>query len=178
MEVILKNLGLLTLIVSTVLGIVVCGFMIYCSIQFDRNCSGYLKRAADANTIELAKQELRKAVDYIESENLTSGSSHFLFSTPSTDLEFWYLNLKASLEELEATPDDVDRLVASNQLLKLRETLLDQGEKGARVTKPRNIKIYPNQVLAKSLMLTAFFGFLGGLMACALADMQANKSCE
>ena len=34
---------------------VVCWIM---SIQFDQNCGGYLKQAADANTVELAKQRI------------------------------------------------------------------------------------------------------------------------
>lgn len=42
-------------------------------MELKQNVSGFLKRAADANTIELANQELTKALDYLEANNLTSG---------------------------------------------------------------------------------------------------------
>lgn len=41
------------------------------SVQFELNCTQYLKRAADANTVELAKEELSKAISYAEQNNLT-----------------------------------------------------------------------------------------------------------
>ncbi len=171
----MKNFGSLTLIVSSVLGVAVIGYMTFCSIQFERNCEGYLKRAADSNTIELAKQELRRAIDYIESENLTSGSTHIIYSTPASDLGFWYTNLKASLEELESTPPDVDRLVASNQLLKLRESLMDNGEKRTKVTAPRHIGLFPNQVAIQSLAFVSLLGFMAGLVGWAIASGQCES---
>ena len=39
----------------------------------DPSMTGYLKRAADANTIILANEEFSKAISYLESNNLTSG---------------------------------------------------------------------------------------------------------
>lgn len=49
------------------------GIRISESIELKQNVSGFLKRAADANMIELANQELTKALDYLEANNLTSG---------------------------------------------------------------------------------------------------------
>ena len=43
------------------------------SVQFSTNCKQYLKRAADANTVETAKEELAKAISYAEENNLTEG---------------------------------------------------------------------------------------------------------
>ena len=51
------------------------------SVQFKQECSGYLKQAADANTVELALERLNLALDYIESHNLTSGYTSVLWRT-------------------------------------------------------------------------------------------------
>ena len=42
-------------------------------VRFELNCTQYIKRAADANTIETAKEELSKAISYAEENNLTEG---------------------------------------------------------------------------------------------------------
>lgn len=36
------------------------------SIIFEQQCKGYLKRAADANTIKIATSQLKIAIDYAE----------------------------------------------------------------------------------------------------------------
>lgn len=119
------------------------GFRIGYNISFDVNCGGYLKRAADANTVELAHEELQKALGYIENHHLTSGSTRILFDYPSLDLGFWHKNLSASNEELAKITPATTQLEKTNVLIKLRETLLDHGEKGVHVTMPDGISIYP-----------------------------------
>ena len=42
-------------------------------IQFDQQCSGYLKQAADAATPELALERINLAIDYLDKHGLTSG---------------------------------------------------------------------------------------------------------
>lgn len=115
------------------------------SVWFDIGCGGHIKRAADANTIDLAKQELKTALVYVEDHKYTDGSTHLIFPHPSCDLGFWYTNLKASLKELEDSPSDAKQLEKTNLLMKLRETLLDQGERSVYVTVPPGITVYPNQ---------------------------------
>ena len=46
---------------------------IVAAVSFDMNCGQHLKRAADANSVEMAKEELEKAISYAESNNLTEG---------------------------------------------------------------------------------------------------------
>ncbi len=154
------------------IGLLIAGKV--CSIQFERNCKGYLKHAADANTIALAEQELSKAVAFLESNDLTTGSTHAIYFTPECDLTFWYQNLKASLEELESLPSDVDPLTASNQLIKLRETLVDQGEKGARVTLPPNISLYPRQTL---FFITGIGCLMSGFTTLLSLGQGCNGNC-
>ncbi|MFK7769303.1 MAG: hypothetical protein AB8B55_18925 [Mariniblastus sp.] len=148
------------------------------SVRFVRGCSGHLKRAADANTIELAEKELKIAVDYIEANGLTTGTTSVLYSMPKCELDFWYENLKASLEELQSTPDDADRLTISNQLIKLRETIVDQREKGARVTIPPNAHVFPNQVLYRTLGFASLAGLLIGGVGTAMLFDKPNEKCS
>lgn len=116
-------------------------------IRFEIAVEGYLKRAADSNTIEIAEKELDKAINNIESKGWTRGSTHVLWETPVTDVQFWYNNLKTSREELKRLSPEATSLEKSNMLIKLRETLLDHGEKGDYVTTPLGISLHPNNTM-------------------------------
>ena len=136
-------------------------------VQFDRGCEGYLKRAADANTVELAKVELAKAVKYLESNKMTEGFTSVIYTTPDEDVGFLYKNLAQSLEELKALPSSATPLEKSNMLMKLRETILDEG-KGTHVTLPEGISRFPYNTLCSvvtfiSLFLAFVFGFFAGV---------------
>ncbi|MEM9411286.1 MAG: hypothetical protein AAGA30_09250, partial [Planctomycetota bacterium] len=80
------------------------------------------------------------------------------------DLGFWYQNLSAAHQELIDFPKDADHLTRSNQLMKLRETLVDQREKGPRVTLPPNIIYYPNQLTYRMLTIIGLSGGAIGLI--------------
>ena len=115
-------------------------------ITFSQQCGGHLKRAADANTVELAAQELKVAVTYLEDNNMTQGDTHVFIETPDKDLGFWYKNLKSALANLEAVTPETGELERSNLLLKLRETLLDHGQYGEEITTPPGISLFPHNV--------------------------------
>lgn len=135
----------LLFIISCISFLIWSGVRIYKSeVTFYKHCDAYLKTAADANTIELAKKQLSKAVEYCETNRLTSGYTSIFFDTPDEDIEFWYSNLKASLNELNSVPENATQLEKSNVLMKLRETLLDTTSDGTEVTCPDGISIYPN----------------------------------
>ena len=133
-------------IIVTMAFLVMAAVFIVKSVQFDIGCGGHLKRAADANTIELAMQELEVSVAYCKDQNLTSGYTSVFYRTPDEDIGFWFKNLSASLAELEALPATSSSLEKSNILIKLRETLLDQG-KEVSVTLPFGISRYPNNLM-------------------------------
>lgn len=122
------------------------GTRIYHSIQFDHQCEAYLKRAADANTVEIAKENLKKAIHYAEENNLTEGIVSIFMHNPENDIGFWYDNMKACYEELDKLPEDSTSLEKTNMLMKLRESLVDTGE-NTIVTVPSGISIYPNNVI-------------------------------
>lgn len=116
------------------------------SVSFSTNCTQYLKRAADANSVEMAKEELEKAIFYAESKNLTHGRVSIFLNQPVNDIGYWYENMKVSYEELENLPDDSSPLEKTNVLMKLRETLTDSSDGSLVVTMPMGISIYPYNV--------------------------------
>ncbi len=154
-------------IVSCILYLV---FRFVADIHFEQNCEGHLKRAADANTIELATQEMKFAVAYLEKEGLTQGYTSVLYKTPDEDIGFWYSNLKASLQELESiNPKTATPLERSNVLMKLRETLLDQGEK-TDVTFPAAIYLYPNNGIYSFWIILTLIFLVGSAAAMGLFE--------
>ncbi len=148
----MKNfLGLIGLLLLVVLGIT----RFACSVGFKQGCSGYLKLAADASTVQLAEENLSKALEYIERKGLTHGYTSIFWETPDEDMGFWYRNLSESLSDLRGLSPDASFLEKSNMLIKLRETLLDDGDKGQSVTAPRGVEVYPSN------MLFVIWGVLG-----------------
>lgn len=140
-----------------VIGLLGAGSMyIYLGITFNQNCSGHLKRAADASTIELAQKELKRAIDYMEQENLTKGSTHIIYATPDNDIGFWYDNIRSTYVELQNLPASSTSLEKSNMLIKLRETLLD----GDEVTLPPYISLYPLQAIIMFILVVCGIGFV------------------
>ena len=138
------------------------------SVSLKQNCTGYLKRAADANTIETAREELQKSIQYLEANNLTTGYTSVLWKTPDEDIEFWYKNLKASEKGLAEIDSTASTLEKTNVLMKLRETLMDSGEKNDRVTVPKGLSLYPHNgmwgVLIWLAVLSLFYLFIWGAM--------------
>ena len=118
------------------------------SVQFDFDCKAYLKRAADANTIEIAKTELNKAIEYAEANNLTKGIVSVFLKNPANDIGFWYQNIKSAYEELDNLDENASSLEKTNVLMKLRESLTDSGSSGSTaVIIPSGITVYPNNML-------------------------------
>ena len=131
------------------------------SVSLEQNCTGYLKRAADANTVETAKEELQKSIQYLEAHNLTKGYTSVMYKTPDEDIEFWYKNLKASGNELSQVPETASILEKTNLLMKLRETLMDTGEKNDSVTVPEGLSRYPNNMMWGTLIWLAILSLFG-----------------
>lgn len=158
----LSTVTILALIASVLYG----GIYAYTGITFGQDVKGHLKRAADANSVTLAASELKIALDGIdqrgycpEAKKATKPEelpqdcyTSMLYNTPDEDVAFWMYNLRGSYTDLMALPADADGMTKSNALIKLRETLLDQGEKGTVITAPKGVARYPHNWL---------FGLLG-----------------
>ena len=148
---------LLSLIVPTI--------VIVKSVQFSQNCAGYLKQAADANTVELALERINLALNYIEGHGLTQGYTSVMYRTEDENVGYWYQNIKACQKELEANMN-ASSLEKSNVLMKVRESLTDEGEKGTELTIPDGISRYPDNLMwgilrlvSLILALLAFYHF-------------------
>lgn len=116
---------------------------VYNSVVFDIHCTGHIKRAADANTVDMAKKELDEAIEYLVENDTTKGYTSILWKTPDADVGFWFDNLSSSRDELSKVTPETSQLEKTNVLMKLRETLLDHEAKGDSVTIPGGMSVFP-----------------------------------
>ena len=150
----------------------------YKSVMFDVDCGGHLKRAADANTVELALKEMDMVVDYADKHKLTTGYTTIftpLWLPPNEDVAFWYTNIRSSRDELKKVKSSATQEERGVVLLKLRQTLLDHtGQKGESITVPPGISIFPtNQAFFMVICLAGLPGIIG---LCYLISF--FKSCD
>ena len=155
------------------ISITIFGIRISKGIRFKQNVTGYLKRAADANTMELAEGELTKAINYLETNKITTGYTSILWKTPDEDIDYWYRNLKASQLELQNLKSE-SALERTNVLIKLRETLVDVGEK-TKVTMPKGIAVFPNN---KLWAILTTIGIIAGCIGLILPTIEHEKKSK
>ena len=137
----------LILLLSTISLITWAGVRLHSYLDFSIGCEGHMKRAADANTIEMATKEMGTVVHWAKKNGRTHGYTSFFsfYQKPDKDIGFWFENMNSSLEELRSVSPEADNLEKSNMLMKLRETLLDEGQ-GVAVTYPKGIEVYPHNL--------------------------------
>ncbi len=142
------------------------------SIEYNRDCGGHLKRAADSNTIPTAHKELVHSLSYLESHGMTDGYTSIMYQTPDEDVGFWYKNLSDSKAELERAManKNLSQLEQSNVLMKLKETLLDHEQGGPKATEPDGISRYPNNTMF------AVWGWLSALIGGAGAFLVVGST--
>lgn len=159
---------------AVVVGVVLCvpflgwaGARIYNGIIFDREVGGHLKRAADANSIEIAKKELEVSLKAMEQWKMTEGYTSIIYTTPDEDVGFWYTNIKTCVQQINELPPTATQGEKDLVLLKLRETLLDHGKQGHEsITAPDGISAFPyNLAFVVWLWLTAPIALLGAFIA-------------
>lgn len=135
-------------------------------VIFNQNCGGYLEQAANANSVELALERLNVAIDYVEEHNMTDGYTSVLWKTEGDNIGYWYRNLKTCQEELKVCTNS-SQLEKTNVLLKVRESLTDEGKDGTELITPGGISRYPNNALFGILNWVSLFMFIVG---CAIFD--------
>lgn len=135
------------LVLAIVWSVVLVGFIglqvVQCEL-FSIRCGGYLERASNANTVEIAEAQLTTALAYLVKHEMTEGYTSVVYRSPGEDVGYWFNNLKASCQELRSLRPSASGLEKSNMLIKLRETILSQGEHGGYVTVPPGIAQFPN----------------------------------
>lgn len=132
-------------------------------IQFNQDCAGYLKQTADANTVEIALERLNMAIAYVEGHHLTHGYTSVLWKTEDENIAFWYRNLKACQQELSACIGGT-QLEKSNVLMKVRESLTDNGDSGINLTIPDGISRYPDNSVFLFWGIMSILMFAGGFI--------------
>ena len=155
-----KSLSLVLAILFTAVFIVWIVIRGVASYKFDVGCGQYLQRAATANSISLASSNLDSALQYIESHNLTSGQVSIILKQPKNDITYWYSNLKSAQTELKNMSPDAAQLEISNELMKIKETLISNTSDGETLIFPDGIEIYPNNV---GLFWMSLISGVGGL---------------
>ena len=158
----------LLLAILLIFSLSVIGTRFYKSVVLKQNCTGYLKRSADANTTDTAKNELSKAISYLEANKLTEGYTSVFYNTPDEDIAFWYKNLKASEIELSKVTDKTTSLEKTNLLMKLRETLLDSEKSGDSITVPNGLSVFPDNKLWMTLLSLAVISLIGVFVLIAI----------
>ncbi|MEK7509744.1 MAG: hypothetical protein AAB605_03450 [Patescibacteria group bacterium] len=117
-------------------------------------------------TFDLSLRRLGRC-SYLRQHSVRSS----LYRTPDEDVGFWYRNLSSSLNELKSIPADAAPLEKSNMLMKLRETLVDQGETSVVVTVPPGISIFPyNTLFALWCAISAILAVVSGFASFASND--------
>ena len=142
-----KQISLLLTILFTVVFLAWAVIRIVASYQFSVGCGQYLQRAATANSISLASSNLDNAISYLESRNLTSGQVSIFLKQPMNDITYWYSNLKSAQTELKNMKPDATQLEVSNELMKIKETLMTSDSRGEKLITPEGIEIYPYNAL-------------------------------
>jgi hypothetical protein len=164
-----KDFAVFALLLSILVFVVALGYHVIAGIQFNRDYKGHLKRAADANSIQMAEKELALCLRYLDDRSLDTESGRnrgriddhtsILYSTPDQQISFHYDNISASLNELRAVMakgEGASALERSNVLIKLRESLIDHSGDGVHVTYPAGLDVYPdNTTLAVALVISA-----------------------
>lgn len=134
------------------------------SAQFNQDCAGYLKQCSNANSIELALDRLNLAIQYLEENELTTGYTSILWKTENENIGFWYNNLKTCQTELEKAANST-QLEQTNILMRVRESLLENGDSGEHLIIPNGIIKYPNNLLnAISLWVSLGLILVGGVL--------------
>ena len=140
-----KTVLIIVAIILAIVPFITWTISIVKDVQFSANCGEYLKLAADANSVDVAEKHLSTAVSYLETHNLTSGYTKIFIYRPTNDIGLWYENLKTALTQIrEMQETGYTELEQSNMLMKLRETILDDG---GSLTHPAGISMAANYTL-------------------------------
>jgi hypothetical protein len=124
--------------------------------DFIAGCDDYLNLAANATSIESAKQNLSVSIKYLKERGLTSDHTSVLVNTDSEDIGLWFESLTKSLRELQTYTAASSQLDQKNMLFKLHRTILGENvrDRTEELRDPTGISIFPHN------MAYAWWGWL------------------
>lgn len=88
----MRQMGWFITVVATVVLLGGTGYRTVAHINYDRYCEGYLKNAADANSVEQAQERLAIAVKYINDHKLNDGFTSIFLG--NSRCRHWFLGKK------------------------------------------------------------------------------------
>ena len=107
--------------------------------------------SAYAIDVDTAKENLAIAIDYIEKNNLTSGTIAIFFKEHGCDLSVWYETLVKGYQKLEEVSKDATFEEETLIIEKMRDSFIAVGL-------PEDIEDYPYNTEYFVWALSSFFG--------------------
>ena len=156
-------------IILILIGLICPVMIVVKNVQFNQECKGYLRQCSNASSVELALERLDLAIRYVERNDLTSGYTSILWKTESDNIGYWYDNLMTCRKELKKAVNS-SQLEQTNTLLKIRESLTENGEKGEYIVLPEGIVKYPHNLLYAILLWVSLGFILIGACYCIIED--------
>ena len=132
-------------LIYILIGLILPCIVLIKSAQFTQDCKGYLEQCSNANSVEMALDRLDRAVRYLERNDLTTGYTSILWKTEDENIGFWYENLQVCKQELKKALG-ATQLEQTNVLMRVRESLLKNGDKGEFLIIPDGIVKYPHNL--------------------------------
>ena len=155
-------------IIMCIIGLIMLVPTIVKHVEFRQNCSGYIKQAANAGSVEMCLERLDKAIDYAYKKGWTEGYTSVIYKTEDENVGFWFENLKLCHYTLVDALDE-QSLTQSNALMRVRECLTDNGANGTHLTIPTGLLYYPNNIAWGGYRLVLVLLLIGGVVV-ALCD--------
>lgn len=155
----------MTGVLVIVVAVAVLGIQWYtCEFSLKQQLTTPLSRVAMSSNVQMASENLKDAIDYLERNHLTSGNSSMLFPDKLNDLEYFHTNLLNAQAELNraVANKNMSQLEESNVLLRIKEVVTHHNATG-EVFLPANLEYYPHQwggnILMWGMIIVGFFGF-------------------
>lgn len=157
-----KKASNIVTITSLLVLLMVFLFIIVSESKFNNNCLFYLQEVIETESIDVAKTNFNKAIEYIEEKNIINGDGRILIiqSKSENDIGLWYNTLKEAQNELAKLPEIASTATKKKALLKVKKIIATNG----KLNFPVGIYYYPfNYIVLWAIflpILPLFWGFI------------------
>ena len=129
----------------------------------NKNCIKYIKDTATTTDVIQAENNLSKAIEYLETNNLTKGNTGCFTKVSDDDINDWYQTLKYYQSEFqEIIKNDIESYKGAYMILNFqKEMLTSEGE----VFYPEHLEIYPYQLIWTIILIIGIVIFVISYMS-------------
>lgn len=131
---------LLCSILATIIFLTWAVFRLNALFEFQEEIQGYLQNYVEAGTVDVALDNLNKAVQALEEKEMTDGTTGIFREYPNDDVGLWYNNLLKSRNQLIAI-ENQSEYAKSIILEKQRNGLTGNG---TSIELPEGISAFPH----------------------------------